>query len=295
MENGRAVCCGTTARRRATSGRSSDAIGVAAELHPAGSGTQDPGDDPQQGRLARAVGARPAPPAPRARRERDVAQDRPAAGLDGDPVDPDRGAAHSSYPVRARRRSARKNGAPMTAVTTPTGTPPSSRATDVGARRAGSPRTAPRSAARAARSARRAAAPRAGTTRPTNPMSPATATPAAVTSDASASRITRSRRTSTPRCAAASSPSRNPLSARARSRISALPAEDERSCHREPAPGGAVEAAQQVREDLPQPGPGQVHRHREAGREQRAHGIAGEQQRGQRRQRRWSATACTRR
>ena len=37
--------------------------------------------------------------------------------------------AHSSYPVRARRRRTRKNGAPMIAVITPTGTPPNIRAT----------------------------------------------------------------------------------------------------------------------------------------------------------------------
>ena len=88
----------------------------------------------------------------------------------------------------------------MIAVTTPTGTPPSIRATTSAA----ASRLAPNSAEIGR--TRRALGPtsmrtKCGTTSPTNPMSPAIATPAAVTSEASPIRITRSRLTSTPRWA----------------------------------------------------------------------------------------------
>ena len=62
-------------------------------------------------------------------------------------------------------------------------------------------------------------------------------------------------------------------------------AEDQRCGDREAEPGRAVKAAEQVREDLPEARPGHVHRHREARRQQRAHGISGEEQRGERSER----------
>ena len=62
-----------------------------------------------------------------------------------------------------------------------------------------------------------------GTMSPTNPMSPASATEAAVTSAASPSSSIRSRRTSTPRWAAASSPSSSASRARARETMSSVP------------------------------------------------------------------------
>ena len=102
---------------------------------------------------------------------------------------------------------------------TPTGISPSVRAT----RSATIIRMAPPIAARGRTT--RAFGPtsirtRWGITRPTKPISPLTETAAAVISDARPSRIARSRRTSTPRCAAASSPSSSPLRDRDRRRIS---------------------------------------------------------------------------
>ena len=60
--------------------------------------------------------------------EGDLAEDDALAVGDGDPIELDDRPAHTSYPVRARRRMSRKNGAPMIAVTTPTGIPPATRA-----------------------------------------------------------------------------------------------------------------------------------------------------------------------
>src|SRR5258706_8459073 len=104
--------------------------------------------------------------------------------------------AHSSYPRCVRRRRNRKNGAPMTAVTTPTGTSPRTRATTSAA----TIRLAPASADSGRTT--RAFGPTTsrttwGTTRPTNPISPLTATHAAVINVASPRRSARSRRTST--------------------------------------------------------------------------------------------------
>src|SRR5829696_4490199 len=176
----------------------------------------------QQGGLAGPVGPDQRDPLPARDREGHVAQDRAGSDLDGDAVRVEDRRAHSSYPVRARRRRARKNGAPMTAVTTPTGTPPSIRATTSAAASNEAPNRAEigrTSRALGPTSSRT----RCGTTSPTKPMSPAIATPAAVTREASARRMARSRLTSTPRWAAASSPRRKPFSARARTRIARLP------------------------------------------------------------------------
>ena len=87
-----------------------------------------------------------------------------------------------------------------------------------------------------------------------------------------------------PRWAAASSPSRRPLSDRARSMMATLATRMIGSARRQPAPRGAVEAAEQVGEDLAQRRARQVHRHRQAGGEQRPDRIAGQQQARQRRQ-----------
>ena len=101
-------------------------------------------------------------------------------------------------------------------------------------RPAGRPGVAPRDRRRPAATApkmaeigttRRAPAPTSsrttcGTTRPTNPIRPVIATAAAVVIDARTRRMLRSRLTSTPRCAAAASPSSNPSSERARNPMS---------------------------------------------------------------------------
>ena len=126
VANGSVACCGhdgqppgDRVRDRARS------IGVAAERRPAGGRPDEPGDDAQQRRLAGAV--RPDQRDPLARRdvEVDAADDRPGRGTSTRDVAQ---LDHSSYPVRDRRSRNRKNGAPMTAVTTPTGISPSSRA-----------------------------------------------------------------------------------------------------------------------------------------------------------------------
>ncbi len=169
----------------------------------------------------------------------------------------------------------------MTAVTTPTGIPPASRAT----RSAAASRLAPISADSGR--TRRAFGPTTsrttcGTTSPTKPISPLIETAAAVIRLARPSRIARSRRTSTPRWAAASSPSRKPLSARARTRIADRRREDDRRGQGELEPRRALEPAEQVEEDLAQVRPRQVHRHGQPGREQRADGVAGQEQARQR-------------
>ena len=109
-----------------------------------------------------------------------------------------------------------------------------------------------------------------GTTSPTNPIRPLIATAAAVTSEARPSRIARSRRTSTPRWAAASSPSSSPFERPGPDEDQDRPDRDQRDAARELAPRRAVEAAEQVREDLAQVRAGQVHRHRQRRGEQRA-------------------------
>ena len=85
----------------------------------------------------------------------------------------------------------------MTAVTTPTGSSPGIRATQVGHHQEAAPKIAEsgRTSRAFGPTTRRTMW---GTTSPTKPMSPAMATAAAVTSDAAPSRIARSRRTFSP-------------------------------------------------------------------------------------------------
>ena len=199
---------------------------------------------------------------------------------DRDAVEPD----HSSYPVRVRRSRARKNGAPMTAVTTPTGISPSRRA----ARSAPTIRLAPRSAASGRTS--RAFGPTmsrttCGATSPTNPMSPETATAAAVASEASAEE-------DRPLAPDVDAQVRGGLLAEEHPVERPRPEEDpqrrqrdERRGDGKPAPRGRVEPAEEVGEDLAQPRAGQVHRHRQAGGQQGAHGVAREEQARHRRAR----------
>ena len=285
IANGSATCCGTTASRRATCGPLQLGDRRPAELDPPGRRPQRPREHAQERRLAGAVRAHEGDPLAIGDRERDVAQDRPPAGLDRHAVgmqEPSTGSqlvprpgpdAEDEEERRADDRGDHARPAPRRAS-----------ARRGRRRRGSSPRTASRSAAPGGRSGRRAGARRAARRARRTRSGPAIATPAAVTSDASPSRITRSRRTSTPRCAAASSPSRNPLRARERARISALPPRISGAATASRDPGGAVEAAEQVREDLAQARARDVHRHRQAGGEQRAHGVAREQQRGQRRE-----------
>ena len=60
--------------------------------------------------------------------------------------------------------------------------------------------------------------------------------------------------------------------------------DDDREGPDQVLPRGVGEPAQQVAEDLPQPGAGQVHRHRQTGGQQRADRVAGQEQAGQRRE-----------
>ncbi len=61
--------------------------------------------------------------------------------------------------------------------------------------------------------------------------------------------------------------------------------EDDRGRQPELEPGRALEPAEQVEEDLAQVRPRQVHRHRQTGRQQRADGVAGQEQARERRER----------
>ena len=223
-------------------------------------------------------------PLARRERERDVAQDRAAPDLHGHGVGLEHRAAHSSYPERARRRSSRKNGAPMTAVTTPTGTPPSIRATTSAA----ASRLAPNSAESGQHEPGVGADEQPHEVRDDEP------------DEADEPRDRHARRRDERGEREEDRPLAPDVDAEVRGRLLAeqeaverprphedreRAADDQRRRDGEPEPRGAVEPAQQVAEDLAQAGPGQVHRHREARREQAAHGVPGEQQRRHRRQR----------
>ena len=84
--------------------------------------------DAQQRRLAGTVRPDERDAFARLDREVDGVEDRgaPIGGVDA--ASSAGSSAHSSYPTRTRRRTMRKNGAPMMAVTTPTGMSPASRA-----------------------------------------------------------------------------------------------------------------------------------------------------------------------
>ena len=93
--------------------------------HAAGAGRSPP----PAGSTSRRRSARSGRPArPAAIRSETSTEDPPFAVGGGDRVELDDRGGHTSYPVRARRRISRKNGAPMMAVTTPTGMPPATRA-----------------------------------------------------------------------------------------------------------------------------------------------------------------------
>ena len=152
--------------------------------------------------------------------ERDVAQDRAPAHLDRDAVGVEGGLDHSSYPSRARRSRRRKNGAPMTAVTTPTGHAAQHPRDDVGRRQEARPeQRGDRQDEAGVRADEQA--------HEVRHHEPDEADEAG-DRHAGGRHERRERRagspapacTSTPRCAAVSSPSRKPLSDRARSRIS---------------------------------------------------------------------------
>ena len=90
------------------------ATGMPVEQHPARSRARAiPARTRSSVDLPAPFGPTSATRSPCAIAERDVAQDRAPAGLDRDAVGEIALVAHSSYPVRARRRSTRKNGAPM--------------------------------------------------------------------------------------------------------------------------------------------------------------------------------------
>ena len=57
--------------------------------------------------------------------------------------------------------------------------------------------------------------------------------------------------------------------------------EDERRRNGEPHPRGSIESAEEVAEDLPEAGPGEVHGHGQPGRQERPHGITGQDEAGQ--------------
>ena len=92
VEKGTLTCCGTTAIRRAIVARSSPRSGIAGDPHLAAARRDQPGDDPEQGRLAGAV--RPDQRDALAGRDRqvDAGDDGPAAVGDRDVVELD----HSS-------------------------------------------------------------------------------------------------------------------------------------------------------------------------------------------------------
>ena len=118
--------------------------GVAVEPGLPGARWEGAGDDPQERGLARAVRPYEGQPLAGSDDEVDAGHDLAIAVGDADALELDRGPLrgtvlgcgpagrdgdHSSYPVLARRSRTRKNGAPMTAVTTPTGISPRIRAT----------------------------------------------------------------------------------------------------------------------------------------------------------------------
>ena len=128
IENGSAVCWGTTASRRAISGRSRVAIGVPSSSTRPAAGRSVPARTRSSVDLPAPLGPISATRSPCSSvklTSRRIARPRASTVT---PSTRNAGAAHSSYPVRARRSRARKNGAPMTAVTTPTGMSPASRA-----------------------------------------------------------------------------------------------------------------------------------------------------------------------
>ena len=114
-------------RRGAGRPRPGRALDRAVEEHPAGGRPHQPGRHAQQGRLAGAV--RPDERDPLAGDGRRGRRRRTARPRTSTVTSRARGAAHSSYPGASGAGAGRKNGAPMTAVTTPTGMSPSIRAT----------------------------------------------------------------------------------------------------------------------------------------------------------------------
>src|SRR5581483_7491223 len=184
----------------------------AAEEQLAGPG-REPGNEAQQRRLARAVGADDRQPlAPR-----DVHVDAPQHRV---AVVGHRGGAavdHDVTPSRRDERSTRmKNGAPKNAVTTPMGI--SAGDDSVRASRSATHRNAPPnssdngSTTRWLRPARRRTV--CGTMMPTNAISPDTETAAAVPSDAATMTTRRVRRACTPSVDASSSPTASTSSTR---------------------------------------------------------------------------------
>ena len=189
------------------------------------------------------------------------------------------GSASRSYPERVRASRIRKNGAPMSAMTTPTGTSPTSRARRSAADRS----TAPKSADSG--TSRRAVGPTSrrttcGTTSPTTdepadgdrrgrrqrrepeedpPLVPD------VEAEVAGRRVTEQEPVEDPR-------SQREHQARA---------QDQRRGDEQARPRRPAETAEQEREDLAEVGPRDVHRHREQRGQHRADRVAGEQQPGE--------------
>ena len=163
IANGSSTWPGTTAMRRASAGRSDLGERDAVEQHDAAGSGASAGEAASSSTCRRRWGRRGTTRSPAADAQVDVASStcRRRTRADDRDRDVERRAAHSSYPARKRRSSTRKNGAPMTAVTTPTGSSPGMRATRSASDQERRAEDAPTAAARAARSARRAAARRA--------------------------------------------------------------------------------------------------------------------------------------
>src|SRR5690606_7561727 len=191
-----------------------------------------PGDRLEQGGLAGAVRADDREPAAGRGGEPDVGEHRPAAETHaqaahlhpGRPGE-DRWCGRAHTPSRlVARRTAMKNGAPTNAVTTPIGSSAgasASRATrSARTRKAAPPSSESGSTVRYDQPARRRTA--WGTTAPTNPMGPLTATADAVASDAASSTATRVRPACRPRLVASSSPTESTSRSRPCSRSTAL-------------------------------------------------------------------------
>jgi hypothetical protein len=100
-----------------------------AEQHRALRRREDPGQQAEQGPLAGAVRPNDRDELAAPDDRLDAAQHLPPAVAGDDAAELDHRLGHSSYPVRVWRSRSRKNGAPMTAVTIPTGMSPRIRAT----------------------------------------------------------------------------------------------------------------------------------------------------------------------
>ena len=220
-----------------------------------------PGDGVQQRRLAGAVGADDRDPVARLDHQVDVGDDLHPAAVDRTPRHSRQGArrpepvtrgAHSS-PLCGAARSGRTARPPAPSRRRSAPRPAPARFGQRRRRAPGTPRRAAAPAAAACGARRRTAAgPRAGTTIPTNPISPLTLTTAAVPRVAVSTRTRRTRAGSTPRLAASTSPTAITSSTRRWSRMTRAGDHDVRERDHHVGPAVGAEPAEHPRVDREQ-------------------------------------------